>query len=186
MQLWQTIATGVAIVIVLTAVGWWLYQRNRTRHLRERFGPEYDRRIADRGNRRMAESELTESENRARKLRVQALSSSDRMKFIEEWRLCQARFVDDPSGAVDDADDLVTTIMRTRGYAVDDPYDRVADVSAAYPNQANSYRRANDIIVRHHRGNASTEDLRRAFMDFRALFDEMLAGPEEQELRRAS
>jgi hypothetical protein len=186
MELWQAIAIGVAIVVVLAALGWLLYQRNRSQHLRERFGPEYDRRIAERGSRRMAESELAESEHRARKLRIQPLSSSDRMRFIEEWRLCQARFVDDPSGAVDDADHLVTTIMRTRGYATDDPDDRVADVSAAYPNQANTYRRANDIVVRHHRGNASTEDLRRAFVDFRALFDEMLVGAEEQERRRAS
>jgi hypothetical protein len=104
---------------------------------------------------------------------------------MDEWRLCQARFVDDPTGAVNQADQIVTTIMRTRGYAVDDPYDRVADVCAAYPNHAGGFREANEIVVRHHRGEASTEDLRRAFVNFRALFDEMLGGQDE-ELKRAS
>jgi hypothetical protein len=185
MQLWQIIAIGVAIVIVVAAVAWVVYQRNRTRHLRERFGPEYDRRISALGNRRRAESELAKSELRVEQVKVRPLSASDRMRFMEEWRLCQARFVDDPTGAVNEADQIVTNIMRTRGYAVDDPYDRVADVCAAYPDHATAFRDANEIVVRHHRGNASTEDLRRAFVNFRALFDEMLGGQDE-ELKRAS
>ncbi len=183
MQLWQTIAIGVAIVIV-AAAAWYVYQRNRTRHLQERFGPEYDRRISALGNRRRAESELAKSEARVAK-NVRGLSPSERSRFMDEWRLCQARFVDDPTGAVNQADQIVTTIMRTRGYAVDDPYDRVADVCAAYPNHAVGFREANEIVVRHHRGEASTEDLRRAFVNFRALFDEMLGGQDE-ELKRAS
>src|SRR5438067_1438504 len=126
MQLWQIIAIGVAI-IVAAGVGLWIYQRNRTRHLRERFGPEYDRRVAQLGSLR-AESELAHSEAKVEKLKVRPLSASDRARFLEEWRLCQARFVDDPPGAVDEADRIVSDIMRTRGYAVDDPYDRVADI----------------------------------------------------------
>jgi hypothetical protein len=185
MQVWQVIAIGVAVVIIAAGLAWFIYQRNRTRHLRERFGPEYDRRIAERGDRRRAESELAYSEMKAEKLKVLPFSPTDRTRFLAEWRLCQSRFVDDPAGAVNDADRIVTDIMRTRGYAVDDPYDRVADVSAAYPNQASAYREASDIVIRHSRGNASTEDLRRAFVDFRSLFDEMLGGQDE-ELKRAS
>ena len=184
MQIWEIVAIAVAIIVV-AAVGWWIYERNRTRHLRERFGSEYDRRVTELGNRRRAESDLARSEARVQKLKVRPLSASDRAKFLDEWRLCQARFVDDPAGAVNDADRIVTEIMRTRGYAVDDPYDRVTDVCAAYPAQAANYREANDIVIRHHRGNTSTEDLRKAFVHFRSLFDEMLVGG-EQELRRAS
>jgi hypothetical protein len=185
MQLWQILAIGVAIVIVVAAVAWVFYQRNRSQHLRDRFGPEYDRRISALGNRKRAESELAKSESRVEKVKVRALSASDRMRFMDEWRLCQTRFVDDPSGAVNEADQIVTNIMRTSGYAVDDPYDRVADVCAAYPAHASAFRDANEVVVRHHRGNASTEDLRRAFVNFRALFDEMLGGQDE-ELKRAS
>jgi hypothetical protein len=185
MQLSQTIAIGIALVIVAAAVAWWVYERGRTRHLRERFGPEYDRRIAARGDRRRAESELARSETRVEKVKVRPLSVSDHRRFMEEWRLCQLRFVDDPAGAVTDADQIVTNIMHTRGYAVDDPYDRVADVCAAYPRHADSFREANEIVVRHQRGNASTEDLRQAFLDFKGLFGEMLGGQDE-ELKRAS
>jgi hypothetical protein len=185
MQVWEMIAIGVAILVVVAIVGWIVYERNRSKHLRDRFGPEYDRRIAERGDRRRAEAELASSEKRAEELRVRPLSPSDRTRFLAEWRLVQSRFVDDPAGAVDDADRIVTEIMRTRGYSVDDPYDRVADVSAAYPSQASAYREANDIVTRHRRGNASTEDLRTAFVRFRSLFDEMLGGQDE-ELKRAS
>jgi hypothetical protein len=185
MQVWQIIAIGVAIVVVAAGLAWFIYERNRTRHLRERFGPEYDRRIAERGDRRRAEAELEHSEKRAERLKIRQLSHTDRARFVAEWRLIQSRFVDDPPGALNDADRVVTEIMRTRGYEVDDPYDRAADVSAAYPNQASAYREANDIMTRHSRGNASTEELRRAFVDFRSLFDEMLGGQDE-ELKRAS
>jgi hypothetical protein len=184
MEVWQIIAISVAIVIV-AAVGWWLYERNRTHHLRERFGTEYDRRIYAVGNRRRAEAELAHSEARVRKIKIRPLNPTDRSRFLAEWRMCQARFVDDPAGAVMDADRLVTDIMRTRGYAVDDPYDRVADVCAAYPDRAPDYRDANEIIIQHRQADASTEDLRRAFVNFRALFDEMLGGHDE-ELKRAS
>ena len=99
--------------------------------------------------------------------------------------MCQARFVDDPAGAVDDADRLVGEIMRARGYAMDDPSERLSDVCAAYPDRASDYRQANDILVSHRGGQASTEDLRKAFVHFRSLFDEMLGGQDE-ELKRVS
>jgi len=177
MQMGQIIGLTIAIV-VLAAVGWWIYQQSRSRHLQSRFGPEYDRRVTEHG-RRQAEAALAESEIRTAKVKTQPLSASDRARFTEEWRLCQARFVDDPPGAVDDADHILTNVMRTRGYAVDDPNDRVTDVVSAYPERADDYRRANEIIIRRHRGEASTEELRKAFMHFRSLFDEILGDYDE-------
>jgi len=185
MQIWQMILIAIGVLIVTGAVAWWIYERNRTRHLRERFGPEYDRRIALSGNRRRAESELAASEIRAQKLKTQPLSATDRSRFLEAWRLCQARFVDDPGGAVNDAERLLTDIMRTRGYRVDDPYERLTDVCAAYPDHATSYREANAIAVDHQRGGTTTENLRKAFLDYRSLFDDVLGGRDE-ELKRAS
>jgi hypothetical protein len=183
MQEGQMVLIVVAIMVV-AAVAWYLYERNRTRRLRERFGDEYDRRVVERGRRR-AESELALSEARAQKVKTQPLSASDRASFLEEWRLCQVRFVDDPSGAVGQADNLLTRIMRARGYAADDPYDRLTDVCSAYSDHADAYREANEIMIVHHRGNASTEDLRKAFVHFRSLFDEILGGRHEEYKRVA-
>jgi hypothetical protein len=186
MELWQIIAIGVAVIIIAVAVGWFVNRDRRTRHFRERYGPEYDRRVAAHGNRRRAETELARGESRVRELRRQPLNPSDRTRFAADWERTQARFVDDPTGALDDANRIVVEIMRTRGYSVDSPNDRIADVSAAYPNQAARYREANDIMSRHRRGDASTEDLRRAFVNYRYLFDDMLGGKSDEELKRAS
>jgi hypothetical protein len=185
MQTWQMVAIGVAAIVIIAAVGWVIYEQSRSRRMRDRFGSEYDRRVAEVGNRRRAESELAHREARVRELKSQPLSMSDRTRFSDEWRICQAKFVDDPEGAVEDADRLVGEIMHARGYAMKDPSDRLADVCAAYPDRASDYREANDILINHRRGQASTEDLRKAFVHFRSLFDEMLGGQDE-ELKRAS
>jgi len=185
MQPWEVIAISVVLILVGAAVVTLIYLRFRTQHLKLRFGPEYDRKVSELGNRSKAESELARSEARVKNLKVRALSMSDRTRFLDEWRLCQARFVDDPGGAVNEADRILTDIMRARGYSVDDPYNRTTDVVAAYPIHATAYREANEIVVRHGRGHSSTEDLRKAFVNFRALFDEILGG-EDEKLKRVS
>ncbi len=164
---------------------WLIYMQRRRRHLRERFGPEYHRTVAQVGDRREAEAELARREERVRNLKARPLSVSDRMRFSSEWMKCQTLFVDDPAGAVDQADQLITEVLRARGYAVLNPFDRMADISAAYPRHAEDYRTADEIVTRHHRGQASTEDLRAAFIHYRHLFDEILGGRDE-ELKRAS
>jgi hypothetical protein len=186
MELWQIVAIVIAAIVILEAIGWLIYTRKRSERLRGHFGPEYDRRVTElHGDRRSAESELTEREARVQKLKLRPLSTSDRSTFVEQWRIGQARFVDDPVGAVNDADQLVSDIMHARGYTIDERNDRVADLCAAYPTRASDFREANDVLIKHRRGTASTEDLRRAFVHFRSLFDEMLGGHDE-ELRRVS
>ena len=100
MQTWQILAICAAI-LVIAAIGWYVYEQSRSRHLRRRFGTEYDRAVTDIGDRRRAESELARRENRINKLRIRALSVEDRMRFTDRWRLVQAQFVDDPAGAVE-------------------------------------------------------------------------------------
>jgi len=183
MQSWQMAATGVAIAIVIIALSaaWWIHRRNRTKDLRQRFGPEYDRRIAALGSRSRAERELAGSQLRVEKSRFHSLNPSDRMMFLYSWRLCQSQFVDDPAGALDAADSIVTNLMRMRGYAVDSPDDRQADVCAAYPKLAAPYREANEIRLRHKQGIASTRELRTAFVNLRSLFDELVGEPEVEQ-----
>src|SRR5262249_47112813 len=165
MELSQIVAIVIAAVVILGAIGWLIYTRKRSERLQGHFGTEYDRRVTElHGDRRRAEAELTEREARVQKLKLRPLSSSDHAKFVEQWRMCQATFVDDPAGAVDEADQLVSDIMRARGYTIDERNDRVADLCAAYPNRASDFREANDVLIEHRRGAASTEDLRKAFV----------------------
>jgi hypothetical protein len=184
MQPWM-IAAVIAVIGVVAVVIWFTYDHNRRRHLRERFGPEYDRAVHEMGNRYRAEAELARREAHAKQIRNKQLNPLDRDKFLSQWKLCQAQFVDDPTGALDRADELLGDAMRARGYSVDTPFDRMTDIAAAYPQHANRYREACDIVGRHKRGELSTEELRTAFLHYRTLFDDMLGGYDE-ELKRAS
>jgi hypothetical protein len=185
LQTWQIVAIVVVGLVILAAIGFMIASRRRSRHLREHFGPEYDRAVAETGNRRRAEVELARREDRVRNLQVRPLRSEDRERFRDQWTMCQTQFVDDPAGAVNEADALLTRVLRARGYASENPYDRMSDISAAYPRQSSHYRSAEDLVTRHRRGQGSTEDLRRAFVHYRALFEEILGGQDE-ELKRAS
>jgi hypothetical protein len=173
-QNWQVIAIVAAAVVIVAALAWVIYSRSRSQRLRQRFGPEYDRMVIETGDRRRAEAALAQREARVRKLRIQPLSVADRHRFMGRWKQCQALFVDDPVNAVQDADLLIDEIMRTRGYTADSREERLGDISAAYPDHAAEYREAHEIVGRHRRGEASTEDLRKAFLEYRDFFDELL------------
>ena len=172
----------ILTVIVLAAVaGWLLLIQQRTKRLRSRFGPEYERTVRESGDRRRAERELERREKRVERLHIQRLSISDRDRFVAAWRTDQARFVDDPAGAVSDADQLVQEVMKVRGYPVGDFEARVEDISVDHPHLVQNYRAARQLADRHQRGEASTEDLRKALVYYRALFEELL---EVQEVTR--
>ena len=185
MQPWMIAIVVVSLVVIAAAVAWFLYDRRRSMRLREHFGPEYNRAILGTGSRRQAEAELARREALAKELRNRPLHPADRDRFLAEWKMCQAQFVDDPAAAVDRADQLLVEIMRTRGYATDNPYERMTDIAAAYPYHAAKYREAGEILARHRHAEASTEELRTAFLHFRTLFDDLLGGRDE-ELRQTS
>ena len=81
MQPWS-ISIGVAAVVIAVVVGLLIYGRAHTQHLRERFGFEYDRRVAAVGNRWRAESELAYREARVEEIKNHPLNESDRAKFM--------------------------------------------------------------------------------------------------------
>lgn len=172
----------IAFVVVLCAViAWLLLARRRSVRLRSKFGPEYQRTVREMGSRTKAEHDLERREKRVRRLNIRPLAPGARDRFAEDWRADQARFVDDPNGAVVEADRLVAEVMKERGYPVADFEQRVDDISVDHPHLVQNYRAAREIIARHNRGEATTEDLRRALVHYRALFDELL---EVQEVRR--
>lgn len=169
----------VAVVVGAAAViAWFWLRRRRTELLRTRFGPEYDRTLQSAGDVRKAEAELEARQRRVARLPIRALSAEDQARFQSTWREVQTRFVDDPKGAVADAHRLVKEVLLARGYPVSDFEQRAADISVDYPTVVPNYRAACEIAKRCAAGQASTEDLRQAFVYYRELFAELLETPE--------
>ncbi|TMK96041.1 MAG: hypothetical protein E6G42_00465 [Actinobacteria bacterium] len=171
---WVWIVIAIAAVVVLAVVVWSALRTRRTRTLKEGFGPEYDRTVADAPSKREAEAELSDRQKRREELDVKPLSPGARERYVELWQATQARFVDDPGGAITEADLLIQQVMRERGYPVEDFEQRAADVSVDHPDVVNNYRAAHGISIAHERERASTEDLRRAMVHYRSLFDDLL------------
>jgi len=168
------IALIVIIAAALIAVALIVSRGKRSKHLRNQFGPEYDRTIQQHGDARHAETVLIAREKRVEKFSLRPLPPADRERYAADWAAVQNRFVDDPSIAVTQADKLVTTVMTARGYPTGDFEQRAADISVNYPTFVENYRGAREITLRHAAGQSSTEDLRRAMVYFRSLFDELL------------
>jgi hypothetical protein len=165
----------IAIVVVIAAL--FIERKRRSERLKQQFGPEYDRTLRQHGDARHAEAALLEREKRVEKFSIRALSPIDRERYATEWANVQKRFVDDPSGAVTEAEKLVTAVMVARGYPMGDFEQRAADISVHYPGVVQNYRSARDITLRHAQGKSSTEDLRQSMVHFRSLFDELLDSP---------
>jgi hypothetical protein len=168
------------VVLVLVAVAFVFWSRSRSReNLKSRFGPEYQRTVADVGDERKAESVLAAREKRVSAYTIKPLRPEMREHFVTTWRDVQAKFVDDPKYAVTRADDLLGEVMSARGYPVKDDFDRRAeDLSVDHPEVVQNYRSAHQIAERHSRGEASTEDLRTAMIHYRALFDDLVNEPD--------
>jgi len=168
----------VVLVIVAIAIVAFLYiRRRRSRTLRKDFGPEYKRALDQYGDQRKAEAELAARQERVSKLEIRELTQEEQVRFSDAWRKTQADFVDDPSRAVNEANDLVKEVMRARGYPVGDFEQRAADVSVDHASVVSNYRAAYDIASRNKSGDATTEDLRQAMVHYRSLFEELLAQP---------
>jgi len=171
----STAAVWVLIAIILIgAIVWITLSRVRSQRLRQRFGPEYEHTVRTEGNVRRAEAELEARAKRVAKLQIRPLTSTDAQRFDAAWRAVQARFVDDPRGAVTEADRLVGEVMAARGYPVGDFEQRVADVSVDHADVVMNYRAAREIAQQHAEGKATTEDLRQAMVHYRALFRDLL------------
>ena len=94
--------------------------------------------------------------------------------------MTQARFVDSPADAVAEADRLVTEVMAARGYPMEEFDQRAADISVDHPHLVENYRSAHAISRRSAADEADTEELRRAMVHFRALFEELLASDDDR------
>ncbi len=176
---WIVIGVAAAVLVAVIAIG---VRVGRSKRLRDAFGPEYDRTVDEAGSRGEAEAALRERQKRHDEFELKPLADEAREDYLEQWRSTQERFVDDPRGATTEADHLVLLVMRARGYPVEDFDRRAEDISVDYPELVGNYRSAHEIAVRQSAGEASTEDLRRAFRHYRALFDELLGTGTEERL----
>ncbi|MEA2290226.1 MAG: hypothetical protein QOD55_2223 [Solirubrobacteraceae bacterium] len=174
-MVWVLVAIlAIALVVVVLL----LMRQRRSQQLQEGFGPEYERTVEERGDRREAEAELRDRRERRDELEIRDLEPAARDRYAERWQAAQRHFVDQPEPAVGEADGLVTEVMRERGYPVEGDFEqRAADVSVDHPEVVEHYRVAHAISLRATGGEAGTEDLRQAMVHFRALFEELL-GPD--------
>ena len=165
----------IVLVLLLVAAGIWAYaKRTKSHRLKAKFGPEYDHTVARLRNRELAETELQERERRVRRFHIVPLSTQDAIQYQESWTATQGYFVDDPKGAVEKADTLVHEVMKKRGYPVTNFEQVAADLSVEYPVVVTHYRAACRIAENSRHGSAKTEELRQAFVHYRALFEELL------------
>jgi hypothetical protein len=171
-----TLIMMLVIVGALVAGGVlvWYLQRQRSVRLRERFGPEYERTHAKVGDIQRTEAVLAAREKRVAKFHIRPLDAAQAARVADVWRHVQALFVDDPKGAIREADHLVNEVMTARGYPMADFDQRAADVSVDHPIVVEHYRAARAIAVRNDAGQANTEDLRQAIIHYRALFEDLL------------
>jgi hypothetical protein len=171
---------GVVALLVVIAIVWVVTRqrnRRRTEELRARFGPEYDLALREYGSRSKAEAALQDRVNRVSRMTIRPLSDQDREHYESEWEALQARFIDHPRGAVTEADELVNSLLRARGYEGGAFDRRVADLSVHHASLVEPYRRANAIVVRAGKNEATTEELRSAMILFRAIIEELLQTP---------
>lgn len=163
----------VAGVILVLAVVFVIEIRRRNARLAMKYGPEYQR-LVQQASPREAAKEIDRRERRVELFQIRSLSDPERSRYAADWQRTQARFVDDPAGAVGEADRLVASLMTARGYPVAEFEQRAADISVDHPLVVEHYRAAHDIALRHERSEANTEDLRQALVHYRALFSELL------------
>ena len=171
-------------VMALAAIGWLLYRQQRRKALQSRFGPEYSHAVREYGDESRAVDALAARERRMQKLHIASLTPEDQHRFLGQWQAIQRDFVDNPAGSIRQADALVCDIMRARAYPMSDFEHRAEDLSVDHLHVVQNFRAAHAIAQRHERGEAGTEDLRKAMVYYRDLVDELLeAHPAGRETR---
>ncbi len=165
----------IVVGLVVIAVAAFVYtQKERSKRLRTKFGPEYER-LARTGDPRKAEAELANRQKRVEKLHIHELSTTAIDRFSNLWHSVQAQFVDTPRESVVEADRLVREVMTARGYPMGNFEQQAADISVDHPQVVEDYRLAHKIAVNDVTGQATTEDLRQAMVHYRSLFDDLLS-----------
>jgi hypothetical protein len=184
----QSVYAAFFVVIgILIVVGIYLsVRKNRSKGFKDRFGTEYDRAVLEHGSAHKAESRLSDRQTRVEALKLRELGATERERFVNEWHIVQSRFVDHPKAAVTEADDLINSLLEARGYPKADFEQRANDVSVTYPLVMENYRNAHSIAVRTGPREATTEELRSAMIQYRAIFDDLLKAGKSADVKSAA
>jgi hypothetical protein len=168
----------IAIVLILVVLGVILAaifaRRQRSKRYSAKFGPDYNHTVKTMGNEKKAQTEMDERQKHIDSLNIRPLSDSERERYLADWTKIQAKFVDQPGQATVEADHLIMEVMKVRAYPVSDFEQRAADISVNYPALVSNYRAAREIAIKNEQHQAGTEELRKAFIYYRSLFDELL------------
>lgn len=178
------IVVAIVAVLVLAALAAWSYARTRRRTaLEQQFGPEYDRTVSSTGSRRQAERELAQRERAHDELDIHPLSEAARTRYADDWQRSEQRFVDDPELAAREADSIVRSVLDEKGYPDDDFDTRSAAVSVDHPSVVDRYRHGHEMVHGDGaKGDERTENLRKAMVDFRAVFEQLVEPVNDPEL----
>jgi len=170
-----TLLIIIGAVVNAAIVAWFFLRQQRSKKLRTQFGPEYNHAIDQYGNQAKAEDALVARQKRRERLNIHSLPKQHQESFASQWNDVQSEFVDDPARSIQDADRLVCEVMVARGYPMLEFENRADDLSVDYPHVVRNYRAAHAIELSREEGQStSTEDLRRALVYYRDLFDELL------------
>lgn len=175
MPWWLWIAIVGGAVVVVAVVVWRALVARRSAVLRERFGSEYDRTVKSAGGRRKAEAKLVERQERRETLQIIPVTAEAKQRYLAEWEIVQARFLEAPVPAVAAADALVVSLMSDQGYPMlVGSEQRFADASVDHPEAVGEGRQAHEVYRRCDQGKATTEDLRQAIQHYRNFLGSLL------------
>ncbi len=167
--IWIAVAAiGALVVMGLVAAG---VRRSRSARLQKHFGAEYNRTLEATGDRASAERELMHRAEEVKSFEIHALTATQREEYRADWLRIESHFVDRPTTAVVEADELITDVMQTRGYPIADFEQHATHLSVEHPRVVEHYRAGHAAIAS---GKASTEDLRQAMMHYDSLFQELV------------
>jgi hypothetical protein len=171
----QLVLVAVIFLVIGVVIAMALTRAQRTKRLRERFGPEYERAIKEMGDKRQAEDELEARLAHVNTLQIRPLTAEEVNRYALEWQKTQTEFVDEPLTALQKADRLIREVMKTRGYPVEDFEQRAADISVDYPELVTDYRGLHLIAIKEKDDEVSTEEMRQAMVHGRALFENLIS-----------
>jgi hypothetical protein len=181
---WWIVIAVVAALVVLAVLAWGYAQSRRRSALKDQFGPEYDRTVSSVGSRRDAERELAERERTREELDIQPLSEAARSRYMDDWQRAEQRFVDDPELAAREADRIVRSVLQEQGYPDEDFESQAAAVSVDHPQVVERYRHGHDMVHGNGaEGQERTENLRKAMVDFRSVFERVVESNPETAAR---
>ena len=175
---------ALVLLVVVGLIGMAMARQRRSKRLQEQFGPEYERTLKKMGDKREAESDLEERLAHVNTLNIRPLTAEEVNRYALQWQDVQREFVDEPLLSLQKGDRLIREVMKARGYPVEDFEQRVADISVHYPELVADYRGMHRIAIKQAPDAASTEEIRKAMIHGRALFENLISNESREEVKQ--